>query len=567
MLFRSRRQSPDEGIPALTVDEEIYRRLPTLLIATVDKFAQMPWNGRTAMLFGQVSGYCPRHGYRSPEVDDTSRHPQRDPFPAVRTVPTTPLRPPDLIIQDELHLISGPLGSLVGLYETAVDRLASRKVDGKLVRPKVIASTATIRQAHEQVHGVFLRQVRVFPPQGLDVEDNFFSRQREPSERYPGRRYLGICALGIRHKTALIETYVTFLAAAQKLYEEQGAAADPWMTLVGYYNSLRELGAMRRAVEDSIASRLRRVDRRGLAVRKLSPFTLEELTSRKSAVDIPKILDRLEMPFNPAAAAHQADDDAEEVVRPLDVLLATNMLSVGVDVGRLGLMCMAGQPKNTAEYIQATSRIGRRHPGLVCTVYNWARPRDLSHYEGFAQYHATFYQQVEALSVTPFSPGATQRGLSALLVSLVRLQGMEFNANEGAGLVTGDHAYVGEALARIGERAGLIGDGECCAHVQQGLNTRRDTWLSRIEGSHGGAQLGYRGKSDGLTLGLLSRPGRGPWQLFTCLNSLRDVEPTAHLILHDEGMDRDEGRQWLPPPPKPPADAEADASEEGEEED
>src|SRR5205807_2066941 len=148
----SERQSPGEGLPVLVVDEEIYRRLPALLIATVDKFAQMPWNGATQMLFGQVNGLCPRHGFRSPEIDDSDSHPKRTNLPAVQSSDHPPLRPPDLIIQDELHLISGPLGTLVGLYETAVDELASWEVNGRRVRPKVIASTATIRRARDQIH-------------------------------------------------------------------------------------------------------------------------------------------------------------------------------------------------------------------------------------------------------------------------------------------------------------------------------------------------------------------------------------------------------------------------------
>ena len=182
------RQSPGEGIPVVVVDEEIYRRLPSLLIATVDKFAQMPWKGATAMLFGQVNGFCPRHGFRSPEVEDSDSHPKRGTFPAVRTQASGPLRPPDLIIQDELHLISGPLGTLVGLYETAVDELCSWDVDGQRVRPKIIASTATIRRAREQVHSVFLRRVAVFPPPGLDADDSFFARRSAVSRRAtPGR--------------------------------------------------------------------------------------------------------------------------------------------------------------------------------------------------------------------------------------------------------------------------------------------------------------------------------------------------------------------------------------------
>ncbi|MGB3517878.1 MAG: DISARM system helicase DrmA, partial [Elainellaceae cyanobacterium] len=397
----SKKQAKDEGLPIVVVDEEIYRRLPTLLIATVDKFAQMPWKGETQMLFGQVDGYCDRHGYRSPEVDDSDSHPARYGLPKAKTQPVNPLRPPDLIIQDELHLISGPLGTLVGLYETAIDRLASWEVDGQRVRPKVIASTATIRQAQDQVHSLFVRKVEVFPPQGLEVGDNFFSRQRAPSEEHPGRLYLGICATGRRLKAATIRTYTAILAAAQSLFEEYGDRVDPWMTLVGYFNSMRELGGTRRLVDDDIQQRLRKMDRRGLARRQLR--NIEELTSRKSSTDIPLVLDQLETSFeNQPEAAKESKGKRR---RPLDVLLATNMISVGVDVSRLAVMAVTGQPKTTAEYIQSTSRVGRRHPGLVITIFNWARPRDLSHYERFEQYHATFYQHVESLSLTPFSSG------------------------------------------------------------------------------------------------------------------------------------------------------------------
>ena len=170
----SKRQAADEGLPVVVVDEEIYRRLPTLLIATVDKFAQMPWKGEVQMLFGMVNGYYERHGFRSPEVEDSQFHPKtRNGMPSARTVEHAPLRPPDLIIQDELHLISGPLGTLVGLYETAIDRLCTWDVAGTKVRPKVVASTATIKSADVQVHQLFLRTVNIFPPHGLDVRDNF----------------------------------------------------------------------------------------------------------------------------------------------------------------------------------------------------------------------------------------------------------------------------------------------------------------------------------------------------------------------------------------------------------
>ncbi|MDX2100101.1 MAG: DISARM system helicase DrmA [Leptolyngbyaceae cyanobacterium bins.59] len=538
----TQKQSPTEGLPILVVDEEIYRRLPTLLIATVDKFAQMPWNGAVQMLFGQVEGYCQRHGFVSPEIEDSPSHPAKYGQPSAKTLPQNPLRPPDLIIQDELHLISGPLGTLVGLYETAVDHLCSWNVDGKPVRPKVIASTATIRQAREQIHHLFLRQVQVFPPQGLEVTDNFFSLQRQPSEEAPGRRYLGICATGRRLKAALIRVYTAILAASQSLYEKYGEAVDPWMTLVGYFNSMRELGGTRRLVDDDIQSRLGKMDQRGLAKR--SRIEVKELTSRIASTDIPIVLDALEVPFNP----HR--DQKGDRRKPIDVLLATNMISVGVDVRRLGAMVVTGQPKTTAEYIQATSRVGRTFPGLVFTVYNWARPRDLSHYEQFEHYHATFYKHVEALSVTPFAPRAIDRGLAALLVALVRLKGIELNQNDKAGRIDRNHPYLQEALEAIVTRAERVDGPKTRDLVKQALEAKLDYWLEQISDLAGGAQLGYQSQKDGITRGLLEQPSGNQWQPFTCLNSLRNVEPTIGLILDDRIPD-DDDRSPQPMPNSP----------------
>ncbi len=534
------RNSPGEGLPVVVVDEEIYRLLPALLIATVDKFAQLPWNGATQMLFGQVNGWCSRHGFRSPTIQDTDTHPAvAGKLPAARSVDHAPLRPPDLIIQDELHLISGPLGTLVGLYEAAIDRLASWEVKGQRVRPKVIASTATIRRAPQQIHALFLRQVKVFPPQALDAEDNFFARQRPTGPDTPGRRYIGICASGRRLKAALIRVYVAYLAAGQYLYNQYGAAIDPWLTLIGYFNSMNELGGMRRLVEDDVRARVGKMSQHGMANRQ--PPLLEELTSRRSSTDIPNLLDRLETTFDPARDARRKAGEASKSLRPLDVLLATNMISVGVDVKRLGLMVVAGQPKTTAEYIQATSRVGRSWPGLVCVVYNWARPRDLSHYEQFEHYHETFYQYVEALSVTPFALRALDRGLGALLVSYVRLAGTEFNDNARAGSLVAGHPYLKAALDELSDRAVQVtGRAEVGVGVRDQLEYLRDNWLRKAGDAQGGKRLGYRGTNDGLTVPLLEVAGRGERQPFSCLNSLRDVEASINLILDDGDLDFEE---------------------------
>jgi len=534
----SRKQSA-EGIPIVVVDEEIYRVLPAMIVGTVDKFAQMPWKGEVQTLFGRVAGECERHGFISPETDRSGKcrgnHSEKGHLPKCKRIDCTQLRPPDLIIQDEFHLISGPLGTLVGLYETAVDELCSWQLNDATVRPKIIASTATVRKAKEQAHGVFLRRVEIFPPHGLDVEDNFFSLQRPISEEKPGRRYLGICAPGMSRAAVLIRVYTSFLAAAQKLLDEYGPAADPWMTLLGYFNSLRELGGMRRLVEDDVRTRAFRVSlsdtqRPGLAQRDVR--TVEELTSRASSTDIPRILDRLDVPF----------PRPEEGQWPIDVVLATNMISVGVDVSRLGLMVVNGQPKTTAEYIQATSRVGRRYPGLVCTVLNWSKPRDLSHYETFEHYHASFYQHVEAQSVTPFAMRALDRGLTGVLASMVRLAELEKNPNEGAELLdVSSDADAQKARGVLSSRAWSVTENpDVHSHVDDAAEYRIDLWVDKATSS--GAELGYRGKKDGVTIPLLSPAGSGVSNEFTVPTSMREVEAGVGLIY-------DPGRKLYHKPP------------------
>ncbi len=541
----SKRQSL-EGIPVVTVDEEIYRMLPTFLLATVDKFAQMPWRGDVQSLFGRVTARCERHGWLGTESECSGVHTKKGSLPASSLVPAPPngFRPPDLIIQDELHLISGPLGTLVGLYETAVDELCTWDHDGATVRPKVIASTATTRRAAEQVHHLFCRQVEVFPPAGLDADDNFFARQRPPSAT-PGRRYMGVCAPGRSRPSVLIRVYVAVLTAAQWLWnevdEEHREIVDPYMTLLGYFNSLRELGGMRRLVDDDVSTRTFRIerdDRPGLAQRSMFPDGTQELTSRIRSSRIPDLLDQLEVPFPQAT---EKGPDGKWPVRPLDAVLATNMVSVGVDVQRLGLMVVSGQPKATAEYIQATSRVGRSHPGFVVTVLNWARPRDLSHYEQFEHYHAVFYRYVEALSVTPFAPRALSRGLTGVLASLIRLEDLEFNPNRAAQDVKGAGQFpeVTDAMADRAQNA-TFPDAEHVqvgARVRQAVTAKLDEWAG--EASIPNRKLGYRRprKKDDVTVPLLKPPGTGPWEAFTVPTSMREVEPGVGLVLGGRGRE------------------------------
>ncbi|MCZ7616460.1 MAG: helicase C-terminal domain-containing protein [Ignavibacteriaceae bacterium] len=435
------------------------------------------------------------------------------------------IRPPDLIIQDEFHLISGPLGTMVGLYETAIDELSAWQFGDKIIRPKVIASTATVRKAKDQVTNVFMRKVSIFPPHGLDVEDNFFSVQRSIKIK-PGRKYLGICSPGLSRPAILIRVYVALLTASKYLYDRFGHVADPFMTLVGYFNSLRELGGMKRLAEDDVQTRSYRVlmseiSRPGLSQRSVK--NIDELTSRVSSKDIPKKLDNLEVSFK------QLWERGE--IQAIDIVLATNMFSVGVDVNRLGLMTVNGQPKNTSEYIQATSRVGRTFPGLVCTVLTWSRPRDLSHYETFEHYHSTFYKHVEAQSVTPFSARSLDRGLTGATVSVIRAAYDLFNPNSGAGELNSiTRPEIKIVKDKVVDRAFRVTNKDKKELTDSMLSDRFDYWVK--EAQKPGRSLGYetrRGQGD--LVALLKKPGISLWQKFTVPTSMREVESGVRLII------------------------------------
>ncbi|MGF0176202.1 helicase-related protein [Streptomyces sp. Marseille-Q5077] len=368
-----------DGLPVHLIDEAVYNARPTLVIATVDKFASMPWRPATSALFN---------------LD----------------LPNDGTPPPELIVQDELHLISGPLGTLTGLYETAVDALA----DG----PKVIASTATIRRAADQGLRLFARDVRQFPPAGLDSRDSWFAVET-PREAKASRRYVGLLAPGTSQSTLLIRTYATLLHRALHA-DTEDKVRDAYWSLVGYFNSLRLLSAAELQVHDDVVAYLELLaEREGVDVRSVTNYS--ELTSRIDASEIPTRLKGIEKKL--------PDDDT------VDVLLATNMIAVGVDVDRLGLMAVMGQPQTTAEYIQATSRVGRAHPGLVAVMLNSSRPRDRSHYEGFQHFHSALYREVESTSVTPFSARASERGLHAVIIALARIMIPGARSNESAGKV------------------------------------------------------------------------------------------------------------------------------------
>jgi hypothetical protein len=425
------------------VDEPLYRRLPAFVIATLDKFASLPWTGQVGALFGKVNTYDAigrNHEFYGPADSERGK-----------PIPGGQLLPPDLIIQDELHLISGPLGTIAGLYEGAIEKLCERHVEGREqpILPKIVASTATVRKAASQIRALFGRnKSAVFPPPGPDRKDSFFAITL-PSSESPARLYVGVSFLGRNPKDMMMRVSTTLMSAAlrchvdnppkmqgdpkkKKEYQDTNRdawlahEADPYMTLLAYYNSLKELGGSGSIIQDTVTKRLSKYRVRDydrlmprlsqFANRKLegtgtgqdSGGVVKELTSRVSTAEVAETKRRLAQPFG--------SEDG------LDVALATNMISVGLDITRLGLLMVMGQPKTTAEYIQTTSRVGRERskPGLIVTILNSHRPRDRSHYERFPTYHASFYRSVEASSVTPYSPRAMDRALSSALVGLMR---------------------------------------------------------------------------------------------------------------------------------------------------
>ena len=500
----------DRYLPIVPVDEPIYDRLPCFMIATADKFAALPWTGETAGFF--------RGGD-----------------------PDNPI-PPDLIIQDELHLISGPLGTMAGLYETAIDHLCTRQVEGKAVRPKIIASTATARLARKQIQALFDRgTTEVFPAPGIDRRNSFFAKQ-VPVTEANGRLYLGVAALGRGPRVVFLRSTTTLMAAASAARTlsdstSQPNPADPYLTTIAYFNALRELGSARRIVEDEISSRLLTYSQRkrlnephGVFSDRQISVDPVELTSRVGTAQVAEAKRRLAL----------GAENRESV----DVALATNMISVGLDITRLGLMVVAGQPKTTSEYIQATSRVGRdaSKPGLVVTLLNIHKPRDRSHYERFSNYHESFYRNVEATSVTPFSPRAMDRALPAVSVALARLGVPALTPGVAAAHVEAHGPETTEIARTVGERAQRHADGlapDFRTHVASRVQSLVDEWatLARDAGV-GGVTFGYNRRELGVSTPLLREmidPDRNTLnerQLrFRAPRSLRDVEPSVLLAV------------------------------------
>ena len=422
-------------LPVYVVDEDIYAQRPTIVIGTIDKFAMLAWRPDARSLFGIDS-----HGNRT-------------------------CSPPGLIIQDELHLIAGPLGSLAGLYETIIAELCTDHRLPPPIRPKLVSSTATIRRYKDQIRHLYARtDTALFPPPGLTASDSFFARYARDTTGalLPGRIYLGVHSSGLGSvQTAQVRTITALLQAPMSLPED---ARDPWWTLLTFFNSLRELGTTLSLFQSDIPDRFKVVRHRlGIPWQKLRRLTnVKELTGRLRSDEVPQAIQALEIPYG-------------STERPVDVCLASNIIEVGIDISRLSLLCVVGQPKTTAQYIQVTGRIGRRwneRPGLVVTIYSPSKPRDRSHFEQFRSYHERLYSHVEPTSVTPFSAPALDRALHAILTIYARHLG-------DANLAQSPYPYPSDLVDRAGTllraRVGLVDPNER-ENCEQILKRRVAEW-------------------------------------------------------------------------------------------
>ncbi len=481
-------------LPVMTVDEAIYQSPPSLLIGTVDKFAQLPRSTKIRAVFG---------------LDTVLR--------------------PGLIVQDELHLISGPLGSMTGLYEAAIDYLCT---DGSGARPKIIGSTATIGRAARQVRALFDRDVMQFPPPGLNPNNSFFAVTDEVG---PDRLYLGVASAGRSPKFTLQAVVAAALQVAGSLraHGAPDAAIDSYWTCVAYFNSLRELGGAHVMMMDDVPRQMTFLSSRLGTARRELESTPRELSSRVLSSQIPETLLALEHGFGGDVF------DPE----PADTVLASNMISVGVDIPRLGLMVVNGQPKSTSEYIQATSRVGRQSPGLVVTSYNFGRPRDLSHFEHFAMYHAALYRGVEATSVTPWAPRARDKALHAILIAAVRHSVPELVGDEDAAAFRADHPRLAQIADFLVSRAtrgssSLLGtdtEGDDTASQIAAILRHWHLRSSDARASRGRLRYWVTPAPFGRTTPHLMRSAEeartGDGAAWPTPNSLREVEPSTPFAL------------------------------------
>ena len=505
-------------IPCNVVDEALYQQPPSLLISTVDKFARLAWEERAGSFFGNNGN-----------------------------------RPPELIIQDELHLISSALGSIVGLYEVAIDSvLISRGM-----RAKYIASTATIKNATKQVKTLFAREMAIFPPPGLRYDDSYFAKT-VPLEQKAGRLYVGYLAPLLDRQHCLEPLAGVLLSNPIKLFKDNEQFMDKWWTQIVYHGSLKGVGNSRTLYQSGVSSYLNKFTLENMKndiekdfpnflkdrnLKSISDFNKIEDTNVKAIVE--KYLPVRDIGVKTLTSNQTAEENAEifdalakdkDDNESIDVALATNMISVGLDVSRLALMIINGQPLTTAEYIQASSRVGRGEtPGIVFVNYYKTQARSLSHYENFRSYHDSFYRFVEPSSLTPFTFQARSRALHAALVIAMRHSDIELLEDNKAGKFDIEDDRVKKIIKEMKIRCKLAiaNNKEVSAKTNEHIDTLVSEWDSEVQYCKSIKKNLYYYSDDRASNNLIcnftEQPGGNmPWQT---LQSMRNVESSALLKL------------------------------------
>ena len=418
-------------------------------------------------------------------------------------------------------MISGPLGTITGIYEAAFRKMCSYNN----IRAKVIASTATIKNAAEQIKALYCSDFSQFPPQGIDADDSFFAIKSTREEK-PSRLYMGCMGIGTSATSTMVRVMAATLYASRYLeslgYDED--IIDSFWTITSYFNTLRELGGAIVRVIDNVQDRfgyLRETklkDYYPIEGGQLRYDNYKELTSREKGENIGKSIQK-----DLLVKCSKKKD-----VMPLDFMLSSNMISVGIDIARLNSMLVVGQPKTTAEYIQATSRVGRETPGMVFTIFNFVRSRDKSHYEQFCQYHEAFYKYVEATSVTPFAERSRDRALHTLFIMLCRFYIPELTDNRSAGNFRRDISGLDEVRDYILDYVNTV-DPDEYENVQEELDDIEIEWEAQAKLN---PEMTYRKDRFQKETSLFSEDFEEDSR-FRVLNSMRSVETSVQVITRE----------------------------------
>jgi hypothetical protein len=509
----------DAGLPVYEVDSDIYERPPSVIIGTVDKFAMLAWRDKPRSFFGIGN--------------DGSRQ-----------------RPgPDLIIQDELHLITGPLGSLVGLYESGISALCLH--DGGH-HPRIVAATATTRAYELQAKEVFgADEVRLLPPPGLSIGDSYFSRT---NKEIPARVHVGICATGLgQFARSQARVFASLAHAVGALSGIDNDSADFYWTNLAFFGSLRDLGTAKSLLTTDISAYQWNMVR-ATGVNSGPP-------KKSGGRFANRFLQSIELT---SASSQSASENLEKLElshgsrKCPDLALSTSVIEVGVDVPRLGLLTIVRQPKTTATYIQVSGRVGRdaaRGPGLVVAILNPLAGRDISHYERFTSFHSRLYEAVEPATVTPFTDAALERGVRGVVASVVR-QTRPIEIGD-AQVNDEDLVRAKTALDQIADRAGDLDGNSAAARVRSHWKLAADELrAARDESLPWGTAYGHARQF--LRIASETRDHDDEVASWSILTSLRNVDATAGTRI-----DLD----WVHPPTAPPLRIPGDVRQQPEQED